>query len=381
MRQLLTTTHFCKRSLAALFYAFFLLSAPLFSEQDLSCETELGSQNTDPTVGKKVRSTFLESLDKMLALAFDPQARIFQLDQAKPKQIFRTDEKGFREFVKTYGYFSDEKPIVGRVTKEYADTCVAAELLQLVLKTIRDPLQLEIAIGEVTAKILAYRDLKEGQMLSLPRLDNTGHPVFFTYKVDQVFDLWHKMPAFGLVPQEKGVSALLLFRGTDFTLVTERGWASLISDLEIRDPGYYAFIQAKPMLRAWLKKMADQGKHAHVMGFSLGGVFTLYTVLHAYDLLSKKSNEPTLAFNLPGVSREIIDEWKEIPASELPPLKLFVNRGDLVSKLGKLLGNVYELSLPTLSKPLYAHTAIMSLEPLYFLQAIDLEKENAKRSD
>ncbi len=118
-----------------------------------------------------------------------------------------------------------------------------------------------------------------------------------------------------------------------------------------------------------------------MIGFSLGGVFTLYTVLHAYDLLSKKSEDRSLAFNLPGVSREILDEWEKIPAGDLPPLKLFVNRGDLISKLSKLLGDIYELSLPTLSKPIYAHTAVISLEPLYFLQAIDLEKENAKRSD
>jgi hypothetical protein len=328
-----------------------------------------------------VRSTFLESLDKMLALAFDPQARIFQLDQTKLKHTFRSDNQEFREFIKTYGYFSDEKPIVGRVTKDYADTCATIELLQQIGKKIRDPVQLKIAIGEGISKILAYRDLKEGQTLYLPRIDNAGRPVFTTYKVDQVFDLWHKMPAFGLVPEEKGVSALLLFRGTDFSLVTERGWASLISDLEIRDPGYYAFVQAEPALRAWLEKMANQDQHAHVMGFSLGGVFTLYTVLHAYDLLSTKSEDPSLAFNLPGVSREILDEWKKIPASELPPLQLFVNRGDFISKVGKLLGDVHELSLPVLSKPIFAHTAVISLEPLYFLQALDLEKENAKRSD
>ncbi len=248
------TPHLCKRSLAALSYASLLLSAPLFASVDPSCEAELGAQNRDPTVGKRVRSTFLESLDKMLALAFDPQARIFQLDQTRPKYTFRSDQKEFAEFIKTYGYFSDEKPIVGRVTKDNADTCAVTELLKQMAKKIRDPLQLEIAIGEAIAKILAYRDLKEGQILNLPRLDQTGRPVFTTYKVDQVFDLWHKMPAFGLVPQEKGVSALLLFRGTDFSLITERGWASLISDLEIRDPGYYAFVQAEPMLRTWLAK-------------------------------------------------------------------------------------------------------------------------------
>ena len=75
------------------------------------------------------------------------------------------------------------------------------------------------------------------------------------------------MPAFGLVPIEKGkVPPILLFRGTDLSLGSTRSWASVISDLNTSGPGLFTFRNAQIKIHDWLTKVASYGIKARAIG-------------------------------------------------------------------------------------------------------------------
>ena len=118
-------------------YASLLLSAPLFASVDPSCEAELGAQNRDPTVGKRVRSTFLESLDKMLALAFDPQRVFFSSTIQGPSTHFAQIRRSLQSLSRHMATFltrgADCKE--GQL-RDDADTCAVTELLKQMAKKI-----------------------------------------------------------------------------------------------------------------------------------------------------------------------------------------------------------------------------------------------------
>ena len=320
------------------------------------------------------RSSFLESLDKMLSSIFDDKGRTYAV-YSNSERTFKTAEGELQNFDREYGYFSEESPLVGRVTDNNEDIAITLELLRKIQAKISDPLQREMTTCEVMTKLLAYRELKKGMVLPLPSTEGAGELIL--YEVDAVIDLWRGMPAFGLLPKKKGQGApILLFRGTDFSFVTEKGWASVISDLEVSDPGFYAFTHGQEKIHAWLRRASQQESKARVMGFSLGGILTIYTLLYEKNLVSTQKS--SFAFNPPGVSREILQEW--IQTERKPPLKLFVTEGDVIPKYGKLLADGFLLSEELLLAPLAAHTTLMTLLPSYTVERINIGEENDKRN-
>ena len=196
------------------------------------------------------------------------------------------------------------------------------------------------------------------------------------YTVDIVIDLWHGMPAFGLIPEKNG-TPILLYRGTDLNLTSEKGWASILSDLDTTGPGYKTYLRARTEIRNWLEKVKKQQKPARVMGFSLGGVFVCYSLIYEYDLLSKEA--PSVAFNPPGISEEIYEKWESIPKAQRTPHFLYVNQGDFVSQIGLLLSNVWELSLDHPMGVIESHVTLICTQPLYKMTAVDVPKENQSR--
>lgn len=226
------------------------------------------------------------------------------------------------------------------------------------------------AIDEALAKVAAYRDWKVGDEL-LWRNSTTG--VIETYRLDYIFDIWHGMPAFGWIAKTGG-SPVLLFRGTDFSLTSERGWASLISDLDPAGPGLTAFMKARSTLQQWLKKVSQPGVRAKVIGFSLGGALAAYTFLYERAWVSE-----SIAFNPPGCSEEVFQAWQSLLPEEQQHLIVYVNRGDPVSKVGQLWGIPYQLAIFPLPRPLRAHTLFLSAERKFIGIPIDLTKENERR--
>src|SRR5207249_1381181 len=137
----------------------------------------------------------------------------------------------------------------------------------------------QLASAELLSKVLAYRDLQLGQTIQIP-VEIKGKIVLETFTVDHLFDIWQGMPAFGLIPKKKNLSSLLLFRGTDFSLISKRGIASVMSDLDPSGPGLKAFFHARKEIGGWLQAVQAQGKPARVMGFSLGGALAAYTFIY-----------------------------------------------------------------------------------------------------
>ncbi|MFI5333645.1 MAG: hypothetical protein ACHQT8_00585 [Chlamydiales bacterium] len=322
------------------------------------------------------RTTFLQNFDKMLSLLIEPHARTYLLEESHPGEELKNSDPYLLRFDPLYGYFSEERALVGRVTRHPSDFTVAVELLVKIHNKILDPLQCDVMSSETMTKLVAYRDLTPGMVLPFPTVDPKRGPAVILYTVDEVIDLWRGMPAYGLIPQQKGSAPpILLFRGTDFSLVTEKGWASILSDLEIRDPGLSTFHHGQPKIHAWLEKATKNGEKARVMGFSLGGILAAYTLIYETALINQEA--PSISFNAPGVSPEIFIDWSQLERP--PPFLNFVTEGDMIPKYGLLIGQTYLLFQEICPAPLKAHTQLITLSSTYRLQNIDQIQENRRR--
>lgn len=278
------------------------------------------------------RSSIVRGIDRVLSWA----TRF--VSQRPSRLVTPISHPEVASFISRHGFFSSERPLVGCVTLSEKDTATTAQFLNLLSTLIPDPEIRDQVTGEVLAKILAYRELKTGMKIN-------------HYTVDQVFDLWQGMPAFGLISDES--EPLLLFRGTDCNLRNRRAWASIWSDLDLKGPGYTVYQRARPILRRWLK-----GKNARAIGCSLGGALASYTALFDGNLLSNTA--PSLAFNPPGVFKKRAALWHSL--NPKPPLITYTTTGDFVSKVGHLIGDVHELSSPRKLRPIEAHVKLMFTE-------------------
>ncbi len=289
-----------------------------------------------------LRSKFLKLLD----LLFSFPARIWRYTPFRPVQSI--DHPEIVHFVNKSNYFSEIQPIIGRVSNLEKDFLVCKEFLEKMPELIPDPFHCEQASLELLTKAIAYRDLHKGMEFSF-----LEKGVLRTYVVDYVFSLWKQIPAFGLLPKDKGVP-ILLFRGTDWSFHSSRGRASILSDFDFRSPGFCIYQQSSSQIRAWL-----HNKKARAMGFSLGGTLSMYTAL--FEPLSMHAEEPSICFNPAGVFQNVKSLWEE--QNIKPPLICYITTADIVSKVGHLLGEVKEFSFPTQRRPnfLKTHTDLMFL--------------------
>ena len=79
----------------------------------------------------------------------------------------------------------------------------------------------------------------------------------------------------------------------------------------------------------------------------------------------------------PGISRDVM---VEVPEDVQQRFIAYVNRGDLISKVGKLFGRVFEVSTAEMMKPIYAHTVLMSAHDTFNVSEVAVRKENARRT-
>jgi hypothetical protein len=278
-------------------------------------------------------------------------------------------------FAEDFGYFSPVRPIIAHVSNQREDLELVLCMLK-VLSTMRYESEfVTFAIAELIAKALAYRDLNQGQRVRLPV--KTGSVFYLTeFTVDRVFNLWNGMPAFGLIPDTKGIASILLFRGTDFALYSKRGWSSLLSDVDLSGPGFSVFMNARSEIHTWLEKSAKEDKKAIVLGLSLGGALAAYTYIYEGDLLNETGSA---SFNAPGIPEKVFEEWDMSPKKRGKFIS-YINQGDIVSKNGYLFGEAVQLSIEVLMKPIVAHTILISGQSNFTMTTIDVQAENAQRS-
>ena len=357
-----------KLSLAVLFC---LTSLPLALGED--CPAILKTPTKEKAFGE-LRVKAIKGWDTLITWALAPQNKPPILISPPEKKAYKREGTSLQEFDKNYGYFSLYHPIVGTVTELERDIQATKCLLQEMGSEINSLEELHFASHEVLSKVLAYRPLKKGMKISISVTKTTK----YTYIVDEVINLWRGMPAFGLVPERKnGVAPILLFRGTDLDLTSEKGWASVLSDLDVRGPGHDTFLRAQRQIHNWLKKVKNEYGPARAMGFSLGGVFVLYTMIYEHGLLNK--TEKSIAFNAPGISEEVLKKWEALKEREKTPHIIYMNRGDMVSQLGFFLSDVWEISLQEPMGVIESHVTLISAQPYYTFSKVNVAAEHAKR--
>lgn len=337
-----------------------------FGLQANECPTLLRKPEEEKALGE-VRVRALRAWDTLLTWALAPKNITYQLKSPLEQKKFEVTSEDLFAFAKNYGYFSIFHPIVGIVTDSKRDIEVTKCLLASLHQEKKE--QHQFSSDEILAKVMAYRSLKKGMKISLSDSSET-------YIVDQVIDLWRGMPAFGLLPEGSG-PPILLFRGTDLSITSERSWASILSDMDIDGPGYTAFLRGRLAIRSWLEKARRDYAPARLVGFSLGGVFVLYTMIYEYALINQEF--PSVAFNSPGISKEILEKWEAIPDAMRTPHIIYVNQGDFVSQIGYFPPNIWEIHLQEPMKVIEAHVSLISTKPQFEMVAVDAKAENASR--
>lgn len=316
----------------------------------------------------------LQRFDRVLNWAIGNKYKHYVLAATPPPERHVADVPQLQAFAQKHGYFAP-KPMVGRVSKKN-DTHIAFDLMRS-FHTSSPRGVVPFATLELLAKVLAYRDLMPGQRFALP-LELDGEIVLASYCVDHVFNLWQGMPAFGLKPEREGTSSFLLFRGTDFSPLSKRGLASLLSDLDAKGPGYRVFQRAREEIHRWLTSMHEQGHPARAIGFSLGGSLACYTYIYEHALIDKRA--PSVAFNPPGLSKKVFLDAHALGPSSTQNLALYINRWDPLSKVGRLFGSAIELNAERDMAPLEAHTLLVCGEDAFTQSSIDVARENQSRT-
>src|SRR5579872_3239785 len=165
------------------------------------------------------RSKIFEGVDRMLSWILPSSYLTYPLEEPLKEIHYQISVPELENFALNHGYFSPSRPLIGIVTNKEEDVVLVTDLLKTIYEKIKEPESLLFVTAEILTKALAYRELKEGREIAIPVLDPQGKAYLAVYVVDKVFNLWHGMPAFGLIPKAKGSAApILLFRGTDFSL-------------------------------------------------------------------------------------------------------------------------------------------------------------------
>lgn len=319
------------------------------------------------SASKTWRVKTLARLDSILEEAAPFSARSFTC--VGKTHHYREEIQSLQEFSCKHGYFSTTHPLVGFVTQEVSDIQIVENLFASLI-VIQDPAFLQMVVGEVVAKVLAYRNLQKGMRVQIPACLN-NRMVLAEYRIDEVLDLWQGMPAFGLLPSNPDLSPIILFRGTDFSLLSKQSWASVLSDLDVSGVGFTLFQKARPQIHDWLVKAhALSGQKVKVTGFSLGGILSLYTAIFEKDLILV---EESLVFNAPGLPEDLACSSSSLSFTQ------YVTQGDPVSKLGDIPPRAYMLSSESMPSPIKAHTMLMAGQPLLTWSEICTDEENACR--
>lgn len=314
-------------------------------------------------IGEVNRQNFSYSCENFYSLLKPPSECVYA---GKTEETVLWDKENFTLFTKVCGHDSSFHPIVATVTKSQADVDLTVLLLEEIEKAdLAYPIK-ELFTEEVLAKILAYRKCRRGQEFVI-----TSPQGPIRYKVDAIFNMGGGVPAYGCIPVGEIGSPIIIFRGSEFSL-NRRGRATLAANIDRKGPGYFMYKRVQPRLRYWLDKQTRVYGKAKVLGFSLGGALAAYAVTLDYDLFEKGTS-----FNMPGLRKKIAHRFSLIKEEDRPLFISYVNRGDAVSKIGKLLGKVQEFSFPETLKLVRAHNLLILGEPKVFVREVNLEEENS----
>lgn len=326
---------------------------------------------------------FFKTWDKILSFFFRYSARCYQRESTSSQIKQKNKSKKNKTFAKDFGIFSCQRPIIGHVTKEFDDLLLTKDLIYQTYESISHPKLHDLVLGEILAKVLAYRTIEQGFELAMGFCSSESEIELSDYVVSKVFNLWQSHVAFGLTPKNPKAPAIILFRGTNFSIKSQDGRASILSDLDPEGPGRKLFEHSESVIRKWIQKQKTNNLHVRAIGFSLGGSLVYYTVYFEHELLSTNPLFPSLAFNPPGVSEDFLKSWHELSSKKRPTINTYITRGDVVAKFGFLLEDTFEVACESPLSPISAHQTLIFSKPVYYLAKIDVQAENSSptRSD
>jgi hypothetical protein len=233
-------------------------------------------------------------------------------------------------FEEKYGFFSPH-PLVGRVTSTEKDINYVCQALEQAQNTF--------SFWELFSKALSYRELQVGMEIPSP---------LGWLRVNRCFD-YKGLVAFGLIPTTSN-QLVLLFRGTDLSF-SRKGLYSLYANCDPKSWGFSLFQRVRPILGPYLQQFEE----LLVVGYSLGGLLASYLVVYEGSRFPRLS---AFSFNPPGVYKRL---FKKIgKKKETEKIITYITVGDLISKVGHLLGQVHDLTFDHSLGPITAHTALFT---------------------
>ncbi|SCA64340.1 hypothetical protein AB751O23_AZ_00010, partial [Chlamydiales bacterium SCGC AB-751-O23] len=149
------------------------------------------------------------------------------------------------------------------------------------------------------------------------------------------------LPYYVFLPKEKTykerLPSICLFPGTNF-----KNLASIFASSDAKGPGRTLYDNSKNCLKSLLK---STGK-VRLLGYSQGGAMVLRTLVDFPKWICQDPLQPSITFNSPGLENDMLDSYikNESQIIQKIPLTQFASYADPVSKVGKLIRDVYEIN-------------------------------------
>lgn len=319
----------------------------------------------------------LVSWEKIASNILSESSRVYRYSSDDLASI-EIERNLLQNFHREYDFFSTKNPLIGHVSSSIEDISLVQKLLIDAYEVFQDPFILEQVTGEILAKVLAYRNLKKGMTIYIPWVIGTKTDLI-PCTVDRVFNLWQSMLAFGIQPKDKRLPVLILFRGTDLSLINKSSRISIISNFDPKGPGYSVFLHSKKRLKTWLEENTNKSRKAKLIGYSLGGALATYLLYHEPAYFSENSS--SLLFHQPGLIEENLIQFERTQKEYGFAVRAFIADGDPVSKYGYLFCDTIGLKTKTkILRPFQAHTQLFCALEEFEAKKVDVREENQSES-
>ncbi|NCF71240.1 MAG: hypothetical protein GWP59_06030 [Chlamydiales bacterium] len=269
-------------------------------------------------------------------------------------------------------------------TKEALKTCEQKDIESLVLW--RRAWVFEIICKEFSRLNFQAHNKKTHIHIPLEILDNSKQNYRFI-KAKHV--LIHRLelnsfkakghPFYVLIPKAKkryeNLPSICLFPGTNFRKIS-----SILESSDTKGPGRTLYDCSKNSLACLLKSSSSM----RLLGYSQGGAVALRTIVDFPKYICQDPSFPSITFNAPGLEKDMLDQYQqnEHAGKNHSHLLQFTTYADPVSKVGKLMGDVYEINSHNFRDsgiPWRHHIGCKSYENKSLIARVDVEKENRCR--
>ncbi len=259
------------------------------------------------------------------------------------------------------------------------------DVLLKVYDNIEDSHIMQVMTAQILSKVLIGKNahfIKIGNKIKIPTVDQNGNKNLVEYTFDTKFNLWRGVPAFGLIDKEGRAAPLLIFRSTNTDLKEVDSFPTLVANLHPKGPGWKLFSQSQEKVSIWLEQANQQSEQkARTIGYSLGGILSSYFLTYRSEAFNKSKHQPSFILDAPGVSQNIEKDWLDI--EKKPFVQTYVNRGDLIPKLGDaFIGKAFEVRIAQNTKGFDSHRSLSFFAPQWKIVEISshCEKNSISRN-